>query len=216
MKYTLIVLVATLVFCTDVNADIVSVSVTGQVTFNAINDPPLNAVGSGANVEMFFEVDSDVFVEGIPGDTRGYEINQSSFSLNFDTPLSIGLLNPFPETPYFTLVDGFPVSDGFFVSTSPISPGGVPLAQEPLNLNLDLGYTGDTLSSLDILDAAGVYDFDGLTRFGFNLWQVFPDNVRMDIDFQQMTITPKQIPEPTTIAILAPLGLLMLRRRRGV
>ncbi|MHC4776507.1 MAG: hypothetical protein ACYTBR_14750, partial [Planctomycetota bacterium] len=93
------------------------------------------------------------------------------------------------ETPYFTLVDGFPVSDGFFVSTSPFSPGGVPLEQEPFEANVDLGYEGDTIGSLDILDALGIYDFDGLTSFGFNLWAIFPDNVAMEIDFEQMTIS---------------------------
>jgi len=161
---------------------------------------------------MSFEVDSDVFLDGVPGDTRGYEIDQSSFSLTFDTPASVGLLNPFPggETPYFSLVDGFPVSDGFYVSTSPFSPGGVPLEQEPFSTNLEIGYEGDTLSSLDILDALGTYDFDGLTSFGFTIWSVFPDNVAMEMDFVQMTI----VPEPTTFGLLAALGLLALRGRR--
>jgi hypothetical protein len=123
----------------------------------------------------------------------------------------MGLLDPYPpgETPYFTLVEGFPVSDGFFVSSSPSSPGGVPLAQTPVELNLLLGYTGDTLSSLDILDALGTYDFDGLTQFGFNLWSNFPDNVVMEMEFTQMTI----IPEPMTLVLLACGGFLLIRRR---
>jgi hypothetical protein len=160
---------------------------------------------------MSFQVDSTNYVDGIPGDTRGYEIDQASFSLEFDTPLTIGLLDPFPggQTPYFTLVEGFPVADGFFVSTSPISPGGVPLAQPPYQLDFDLGYDGGTLTSLDITDAYGVYDFTGLTRFSFSIWTISPDNVRLGIDFTQMTI----IPEPTTLTLLAPLGLLLLRRR---
>ncbi len=212
MRFTLVTLAATLVFCSNINADIISVSITGQVGFNGISDPPLSGVSSGDSVEMSFTVDSDVFMDGVPGDTRGYEINQSSFSLIFDTPLEVGLVNPFPGTPYFTLVDGFPVSDGFFVSTSPFSPGGVPLEQDPFNANLELGYDGSTLSSLDILDAVGEYDFDGLTRFGFTLWAVVPDNVVMEMEFQQMTI--KRVPEPTAAAILGPMGLLMLRRRR--
>ena len=118
-------------------------------------------------------------------------LDQPSFVLGFSSGLNMGLADPFPvgETPYFTLVDGFPVADGFFVSTSPFSPGGVPLEQDPINLNLDLGYTGDTLGSLDILDAEGTYDFGGLTRFGFNLWAISPSNVGMEIDFAQMTIT---------------------------
>lgn len=211
MKLAAAILAVTVLAVTTTEAGIVTVIVTGQVIFNAIGDPPLSGVGFGDNVEMSFEVDSDDFVDGVPGDTRGYEIDQSSFSLTFDTPASVQLLNPFPagETPYFTLVDGFPVSDGFFVSTSPFSPGGVPLEQEPINANLSLGYTEDTLTSLDILDALGTYGFGGLTSFGFNLWSIFPDNIAMDIDFMQMTI----VPEPATLGLLT-LGLLALRRRR--
>ena len=136
-------------------------------------------------------VDSNTFVDGVPGDTRGYVIDQPSFSLAFSGGVSVGLLNPFSagETPYFALVEGYPVSDGFFVSTSPLSPGGVPIAQTPLQFSLDLGYVGTTLSSLDILAAEGTYDFDGLTRFGFDFWQVVPDNVRLGCDFIQLTIT---------------------------
>ena len=106
---------------------------------------------------------------------------------------------------------GFPVSDGFFISTSTFSPGGVPLEQDPFNLNLSLGYQGDTLESLDILDALGTYGFGGLTSFGFNLWANFPDNVAMEMDFAQMTI--KVIPAPATLALLAPLALVRRRRR---
>lgn len=195
-------------------ADLISVTAEGTVVFNGVSTAPLNAVGSGDSAKMSFQVDSNVFVDGIPGDTRGYEIIQSSFDLSFNAPpVSVGLLNPFPggQTPYFTLVDGFPVSDGFFVSTSPISPGGVPLSQSPLQVNLDLGYVGSTLSSLDIMDALGSYDFTGLTRFSFTLWQAFPDNVRMEIDFASLTITP----EPATAALLGAWAILALRRRRA-
>lgn len=192
-------------------AELVTVRITGNVAFNGITTAPLNAVAAGNGVEMTFTVDSNNFVDGIPGDTRGYVIDQPSFALSFSTPVSVGLLNPFPagETPYFTLVDGFPVSDGFFVSTSPISPGGVPISQTPLQANLDLGYVGSTLSSLNIMDALGTYNFTGLTRASFTLWRVFPDNAVMEINFNDLTIAP----EPATV-LLASLGLLLVRRRR--
>jgi hypothetical protein len=191
MVLALSVLVAGTAQATDV-----LVEATGEVVWNAIGDPPLSGVGGGEQVVVSFEVDSEVFVEGIPGDTRGYEIDQSSFFLSFSGGITVGLISPFPpgQTPFFTLVDGFPVADGFFVSTSPMSPGGVPLEQEPVNFNLDLGYDGDTLDSLDILDAEGTYDYNGLTRFGFGLWVIFPDNVVLGIDFTQMTITVDPLP----------------------
>ena len=196
MQKIAIVLAATVLLVATAQATVVTVTATGEVVFNGIGDPPLNGVTPGEQVVMSFTVDSNNFVDGIPGDTRGYEIDQSSFSLSFSAGLDVGLMDPFPagQTPYFTLVEGFPVSDGFFVSTSPNSPGGVPLEQDPVNFNLDLGYEGDTLGSLDILDALGVYGFDGLTRFGFNLWQIFPDNVVMECDFQLLDIMEDGVP----------------------
>jgi hypothetical protein len=194
---------------------IVEVEVTGTVTFNGIGAPPLSGVTAGDSAVMSFTVDAGNFVDGVPGDTRGYVIDQSSFSMVFGGDVSVGLLDPFPagQTPYFTLVDGFPVSDGFIVSTSPVSPGGVPLSQTPYQAALRLGYVGSTLSSLDILDAVGVYDFTGLTVFSYNLWASFPDNIVLDIEFSQMTIS--LVPAPATLALLAPLAMIRRRRRRA-
>jgi hypothetical protein len=210
----IVLLAASLLLVAPVDAQQVTVTIAGDVVFNGISDPELSAVQSGDKAVMSFTVDAMNFDEGAPGDTRGYVIEKDSFSLAFtgpDTDVSVGLVDPFPagQQPYFTLVDGFPVADGFFVSTSTISPGGVPLAQEPLNANFEVGYEGETLDSLDILDAVGTYDFDGLTRFGYSVWQISPDNVRLGIDFSQMTI----VPEPASLVLLAPLTLLLLRRR---
>ena len=172
-------------------AEIVEVRISGTVLSNFVSGAPLDAVDSGDAVTVTFRVDSNDFVDGIPGDTRGYEIIASSFTLEFDTPVSMELLNPFPsgQLPFFTLVESFPVSDGFFISTNPNSPGGVPLAQEPINLNHSLGYEGSTLADLEILNALGTYDFTGLTSFGLNLWAIVPDNVGMEMDFEQMTLS---------------------------
>lgn len=200
MKILLAILALTTLGAAAAEADLVSVTATGQVVFNSITTPPLNAVTTGQQVTASFQVDSGNFVEGVPGDTRGYVIDQPSFVLAFSGGVNMGLLNPFPggQTPYFTLVDGFPASDGFFVSTSPMSPGGVPVMQTPIQFNLDLGYVGTTLGSLDILAAVGTYGFTGLTRFGFGLWRVVPDNVVLGIDFTSLTIAAAVPVEPST------------------
>ena len=101
---------------------------------------------------------------------------------------------------------GFPVADGFFIASSPVSPGGVPLAQSPFSLNLDLGYDGDVLSSLDILDAQGDYAFDGLTRFSLNLWSVVPDNVAMEMDFSGLSIHAVPLPGALWLLLSALFG----------
>ena len=208
-------LAAALMFGSVARAELVQVEVTGTVVFNGITTAPLNGVSSGNTGVMSFQVDSNVFVDGIPGDVRSYEIIKPSFSLSFQpSGVSVGLVNPFPggTTPYFSLVEGFPVSDGFFVSTSTVSPGGVPISQTPLQANVDLGYTGSTLSSLDITSAYGTYGFTGLTRFSYTLWQSFPDNVRMELDFVKLTIAP--VPEPATFGAFSLMGLVTLARRR--
>jgi hypothetical protein len=193
-------------------ADVVTVTATGQVIFNGINDGELGTVNGGEIATMSFTVDSNTFVDGIPGDLRSYAMTPGSFTLSFSGGAGVGLADPYPDgrTPYFTLVDGFPVSDGFFVSDSTTSPGGVDLSQGDFQFNLELGYVGDTLDSLDILDAAGTYEFGGLTRFGMNIWRIAPDNVVMDMDFMQMTITPA----PASAALLGLGGLIATRRRR--
>lgn len=212
MSKMIVGLVAAALAGASAQAAIVDVTIEGTVVFNGVTSGVLAGVRGGHTATMSFQVDSAVFADGTPGDTRGYEIIQPSFSLAFSTPVSVGLLNPFPagEKAFFTLAEGIPASDGFWVSTSPFSPGGVPIAQTPLQANFDVGYAGATLTSLDILDAAGTYDFDGLTRFSYTLWQSFPDNVRMEIDFSRMTITPA----PGPAALLAGCGLLAARRRR--
>ena len=99
----------------------VLVAAFGEVTENQIVDSPLGDVAAGEGVVMSFTVDSNDFVDGASGDSRGYVI--SSFSLAFSGGVTVGWLIG-GDTPYFTLADGMPVSDGFWVSTSPDSPAG--------------------------------------------------------------------------------------------
>lgn len=193
-------------------ADIVSVSATGEVSYNGINDGDLGTVRGGETATVSFQVDSANYIDGNPGDTRSYAMVPGSFTLSFSGGASVGLADPYPNglTPNFTLVEGFPVSDGFWVSDSEFSPGGVALSQGDYNFTLELGFTGDTLGTLDILDAAGTYGYDGLTRFNMGIWRIVPDNIVMGIDYTGLTITPA----PASLALLGLGGLGAARRRR--
>lgn len=183
----------------------VQVTATGTVYFNGIGDTALSGVGNGETATMTAWVDAAFYSEDIPGDVRAY--NLSSFALDFSGGTSVGLG---AGDAYFAMVDGFPVSDGFFVSSGTTSPGGVALDAGDYQFNLDIGYVGTTLGSLDITDAYGTYDFDGLTRFSMNVWRLFPDNVQMGIEFSSLTI----VPAPAGVAAFAGLGLVSTRRRR--
>jgi hypothetical protein len=189
--------------------DIVQVDIYGTVVFNGTVGPPLATVTVGQTARTSFTVDSTIFVDSIPGDVRAYDINPASFSLSFSGGASVGLL---PGPAFFGIRDGDPVADGFFVSDSPISIGGVALSQPPYREDFHNSYVGGTLSSVDILSAVGTYDFTGLTVYGYTLWQAFPDNVRMEIEFSHMTIAV--VPGPASLLVFAPLILGMHRRRR--
>jgi len=214
MNKLAVILALIILAAAPVHAATVRVDVSGQVIFNGIGAPPLGDVNAGDPVVISFTIDSDDFTDGIPGDTRGYAIDPASFVVTFDG-VQVGLQDPIPDgrTPYFTLVEGFPVADGFFISTSAVSPGGVPLAQTPFELNLDLGYDGDVLSSLDILDAQGDYGFDGLTRFSLNLWSIVPDNVAMEMDFSGLSIHAVPVPGALWLLASALLGTQVFPRR---
>ena len=173
------------------HAEPVTITIRGEVFSNRISTGPLATVSSGDTASVTFRVDSAVFFDSVPGDLRNHDIDAGSFSLDFP---SVSTTIVSGTEAFFTVVDGFPMSDGFILSTSRFSSGGVPLETTPFQLGFDLGYVGSTLGSLDILDAVGVYDFTGLTRFNFTLWQAFPDNAVMEMDFVSMEIATDACP----------------------
>jgi hypothetical protein len=177
-------LIATVIAGTARAGTPVSVTATGVVEFNQIGDPPLGNVNSGDPVTMTFAVDSDVFFDSP-------DISMASFSLVLGME-ELTLQMPFPagQTPYFVIRDNDPAVDGFFVSTNVDFPFGVPISQTGIFGqfldNFLVTYEGDTLPSLDILDALGTYDFTGLTVFG---WSIDDGPFQaMFIIFEEMTI----------------------------
>jgi len=178
---------------------IVDVSITGRVEGNGVREPPLSGVPSGTNVTLAFHVNSSSFepvnVDGFKNSARAYPIDQSSFSLTFVTnpSITIPLLSPFPNTttPYFTLAHGEPFADGFWVSQTANSPGGVPLQQQPLNAGFEVHFNRGTLASLDITKCLGSYNYTGLTSFGYTLWALIPDNVAMEINYIGISLSSR-------------------------
>lgn len=153
------------------------VTVTGSVEWNQVNFGIFADVSYGDPVTMTFEVTSDNYLNSPNYPTRGYVIDQDSYTLTVG-PATVSLADPYPDgqVPYFVLSNDDPVSDGFFIANNNIDwpwPG-LPLNEpgvigEPFESHFDVGYEGNTISSLDIRDAVGTYDYTGLTRFYFNV-----------------------------------------------
>ena len=209
----LIVAFASLVTAGAAQAGIVPVTITGQVEYNQIPAGyPMHEVLPGETAVLSFNVDSNVFTNSPTYPTRGYPIDTTSFRLQFEST-SVGLQNPFPagETPYFVIRHNDPQVDGFLVSTSYDWPVGVPTNAtgyygQYVN-EFHVTYKHGTLSSLNILDAAGTYNYSGLTVFNWAIQDGPFDPLY--IDFTSLTIAP----EPATLTLLALVPLVMIRRR---
>jgi hypothetical protein len=194
-------------------ANVVTVSISGTVEYNQIPAGyPLHVVTAGQPASLSFTVDSNNYTNSPSYPTRGYPIDIGSFHLNFPT-ISVALQNPFPsgEKPYFVIRHNDPQVDGFLVSTSYDYPLGVPTDQAggygQLVNEFHVTYQHGTLPSLNILDAAGTYDYAGLTVFNWALQDGPFDPLY--IDFVKMSISP----EPATLVLLAIVPLVMIRRR---
>ncbi len=192
----------------------VLVEINGVVYGNQINPAPLGDVNPGETATISFLVDTDNFVNGsFP--TRGYAIDPGSFSVDFSGGTSIGANPGFAGPAYFVVRNNDPAADGFFLSQGLDFPSDIPLAQAgafgDFGARFNVSYTGDTLDSLDIADAAGTYDFTGLTVFGMGINDGPFEDV-LGIDFSSMTITV--VPAPSALALVGLGGLVAGRRRR--
>jgi hypothetical protein len=173
-------------------ATLVEVTVTGEVEFNQINPLPLGNVNGGDPVTATFVVDSDVFTDSGVFPTRGYPIIPESFSLTMGS-VTIGFEDPLGETPHFVLRDNDPAVDGFLIGSSPDVgfPNGAPIDQtgvfDQFRWVYATTYGGATLSSLDVLDAQGTYDFTGLTVFSMRIADGHVESA-MGMVFEEMTI----------------------------
>lgn len=172
----------------------VKVTVTGWVEWNMVSAPPLGNVATGETATLTFAIDSEDYADNEYYPTRHYTIDPWSYSLTFESA-DMDLQDPFPAdvTPYFVVRNNDPAVDGFFTSTNPNYPYGYGL---PLNQVGHFGnfadsfrvtYTGDTLSSLDILDALGTYNYDDLEVYGWTIDDGWYEGV-IGIWFTDLTI----------------------------
>jgi hypothetical protein len=202
---TVIILVAAMAIMTlPAQAVMVEVEVTGVVEFNQVNFGEFADANSGDPANVSFIVDSDNFVDSSNFPTRGYVVDHASFQLTLGTA-SAGLASPYPagRTPYFVLRDNDPAVDGFFFADNNVDfpfPG-LPLDEPgqfgPFTSNYQVTYLGDTLMSLDILEALGTYTFDGLTVFNYAVGDGPLDAI--GLIFEQMTI--RAVPEVVALDI---------------
>ena len=194
-------------------AEIVQVDIYGQVEYNQVSSGAFAAVQSGDATHISFLVDSTNFVNDPTFPTRGYEIDQASYTSTFGSVV-MTLEDPFGGTPYFVLRDNDPAVDGFFLSTSTVAPTGLALTETgafgQFTDMFSVSYEGDTLGSLDIIEAAGSYDFTGLGSFYHVVLDGPFEPIGMIFDHMPITV----IPAPAAMAMLAPFALIA-RRRRG-
>jgi hypothetical protein len=196
------------------HGEMVLVEIAGTVEFNQVSAPPIGSLTAGTAVVLSFLLDSDDFVNSPNYPTRGYAIDQASFSLA-GGGVSVGLQSPFPggEVPYFVIRNDDPAVDGFFIARSVDFPIGVPLGQtgffDTFSQDFSVTYGGGLLESLDILDAVGTYGFGGLK--GYN-WTI-DDGPASPVSIGFESISISVVPSPATPALLA-IGAGLTRRRR--
>ena len=167
------------------------ITAVGYVDFNGVTSGTLGSLSSGDDVSLSFRVDEDVFVNSASFPTRGYLIDHTSWSLEFEGGSSIDLEMPYSGFgPYFVIRNNDPAVDGFLVSDNVDFPVGVPLDEPgifgPFEHSFMVTYGGSLLPSLDIADAVGAYGFGGLSVFNWTI-DDGPFNP-FGVVFQELTI----------------------------
>lgn len=196
MSRIVIFLAVTALLATGATAETVTIEFIGSVEYNQINQGVFADVNSGDAVYASFNVDSDDWVASPGGyGVRGYVVDLASFELTIGSAGPVNLLNPQPdgETTYFSLRNDDPAADGFFIANEVDWDYNLPKLDAPggidpwFNFHWTVGYTGDTFSSLDILDGLGTYDYTGLTSFYTVIGDAWAD--AMGLEFVQTIIS---------------------------
>ncbi|MEZ4386034.1 MAG: hypothetical protein R3D98_00365 [Candidatus Krumholzibacteriia bacterium] len=199
MKRLLMPALAVLILALPAAAEIVRIDCIGSVEYNQISSGVFGPVSSGDAVMATFTVDSDDYVDSTNFGVRSYPIILESFELTIGSVGPVPLVIPQPDgqTSYFNLRNADPVADGFFVANNPEFPSSFPALDVPAQIDpyfgfhWEVGYTGDTLGSRDILDALGTYDYTGLTSFYTVIADAFAD--AMGLEYVSMVISTDSV-----------------------
>ncbi|MCA9751015.1 MAG: hypothetical protein KC591_02405 [Gemmatimonadetes bacterium] len=171
----------------------VNVQILGTVEYNQVSIGQFGNVNPGDPVSVTFTLDTTMFLNSASFPTRGYVIDESSFTLTAGSA-TVHLRNPFPGVPYFVVRDNDPAVDGFFFSRGTDFPAGLPLDEAAngagtrfFESGFSVSYEGTRLPSLDILDAVGTYDLSGIGSFYFVILDLGFEPIGFIYD--QMTIS---------------------------
>jgi hypothetical protein len=185
-------------------AELVQVEIICEVEYNQVRDGVFAGIAPGDLAVASFLVDSDNFIDSTSYGVRSYPIDMGSFQFTAGSVGPIGLVMPQPENAviYFAVRESDPVSDGFFLSAIPEWPWVNPYLDvmgsiDPyFGYKYEISYSGDTLASRDILDAAGSYGFDGIESYYTGVQDAWADAV--GFIYIQTVITPMSVPTEDT------------------
>ena len=205
MKTFVLLLTALTLLASVAMAEMVTVEFIGTVEYTQVNQGVFADVNSGDDVHAMFTVDSDNWLVSPNGyGVRGYPIDIGSFELTIGTVGPVALVNPQPndEVSYFNIRNADPVADGLFISNQlewdNVLPkldvaGGI----DPyFGFHWSVGYSEETFSSLDILDAVGSYDYTGLTSFYTAIADAWADAI--GLEFVQTVISVSTVSTEST------------------
>ena len=199
MKHTLPTLALIALSASTSLAAGVRVIVTGSIESNAFPANGINTFGgilAGAPVTLTLELDSTQFLDSpnLPGRTRGYVIQPGTMRLTAGTA-SAARLETTPA--YFVLRNNDPRVDGFFLSQGTDIDTSIPLQMVPAGFGVQFSRTfdintpaptpDDSLTSLNILDALGSWQFNDISSYNFAVG-IGEFNLPMILAYESITI----------------------------